>query len=889
MKKFISFILLIIIVFSACSTSEKISSTQEIPQDNTADYYADKIEYLKVDEINSSTTDSLKKMISKKIQIISEKNFDAIILDVGVTSYLNTPDEIQKTIEILSIAAEIAKQHNLFFYIKIDYKNIDKSDIKNSDYIQLKSFVKNLSLNCNSDGYLFTGFDFTLNDSELLFEDLIAENLVIKPYLLIALSNKSEKTTVENNFIKEGVVDFFVDEQNNYKLFVNHFYDMKGNQKVLKSYLKQLPPEMFFSLRLTNFLPLSNITLINENRQLKLNDENKINFITSAKLDTVKLLIDGKRIYLPMNEWVIPFNFRIEKDLTGSREGIWVEYRRPFSRITTNDIYNLLCKTDFPNAAFINGDSVHVYKTGVFFKKIKLQEGLNSLHTLVKDNSGKTALYEDRVFYKKPDPTMQTLDLFINENSIEPNKTLSLLPEDNLIVSFIGSKNKKGVVELSPGNYKFECNSKETGNFSKYEIQIPLRKLETNKNYSIKLILTSEESNSNLKAVEKTLPNYLLIKKLDDYPHLITVQDNSLFTFTLAPIRLGAPIRNELPKDVILKSNGMFGDTYRVVLSETEEGYIDKEFVNELPVNSVTPSYFINPITGFSKNDSDVIQIPYLENVPYETYADPINKRIVITLFGVKTSSTWIIHRNKLRYVEEITWEQTSKETYKIYVNLTTSKIWGYELKPNGKQLVFKLKYPPQYDLNSTLPLKGIKISIEAGHGGSNIGAVGLSGIKEKEINLKLSKLLENLFVKNGADVVQVRDSDKDMFLSEKRDIAINSNANLHFSVHANSSEPTNEFLGTSGTCTFYHNPFWSIFAEKVFERLIELDLKPFGSVGSFNYRVTRMTEMPSILVEQAFMSHAEDEEKLSDDQFRNQMAEKIFNGLIDYLKYMNE
>ena len=60
---------------------------------------------------------------------------------------------------------------------------------------------------------------------------------------------------------------------------------------------------------------------------------------------------------------------------------------------------------------------------------------------------------------------------------------------------------------------------------------------------------------------------------------------------------------------------------------------------------------------------------------------------------------------------------------------------------------------------------------------------------------------------------------------------------------------------------------------------MTELDLKPFGSVGSFNYRVTRMSDMPAILVEQAFMSHAEDEEKLNDDNFRQQMAEKIYAG----------
>jgi N-acetylmuramoyl-L-alanine amidase len=48
---------------------------------------------------------------------------------------------------------------------------------------------------------------------------------------------------------------------------------------------------------------------------------------------------------------------------------------------------------------------------------------------------------------------------------------------------------------------------------------------------------------------------------------------------------------------------------------------------------------------------------------------------------------------------------------------------------------------------------------------------------------------------------------------------------------------------------------------------------------------VTRVSQIPAILVEQAFMSHAEDEEKLADPDFRQLMAEKIRDGIMDYLK----
>ena len=70
---------------------------------------------------------------------------------------------------------------------------------------------------------------------------------------------------------------------------------------------------------------------------------------------------------------------------------------------------------------------------------------------------------------------------------------------------------------------------------------------------------------------------------------------------------------------------------------------------------------------------------------------------------------------------------------------------------------------------------------------------------------------------------------------------------------------------------------------------ILELPLDEFGIVGSFNYSPIRMTSRPAILVEQAFLSHAEDEEKLASPEFRKQMAQKIFEGIIDYVEYMFE
>lgn len=840
------------------------------------DFYKDKLVFLNFNQIETKDSNT-------KIDSLLSQNYDAVILSSEFSEeLLNNSFTSSSVFKFLKNNSDFIEKNQLRSIIEIDFaplKNFNAEKL-----LTLKKNIKAFTEQVVFSGFLFSNINLADDEQFNLFENIVVEAILVKPYLLTSVNEKSFSLNQNavSNLIENGIVDFVIQKENNVGILKNSF--IQADEKILSTYLKRISPEHFVKLNLEKLIDNENsvFKILKDNHTKKIDASKKVNFILTGKTDTIKFLLNDKSFSLATNFWVIPFNYLIEKDGSQSRYGNWIEFRRPFDKKTFSSTYNLLCKTQFPAEVKINGEQVKIYKTGVFFKKINLNVGLNKLTAEAKDKNGNLVIYEDQVLYQRKNESEKYFQLAIDEESIQPNENLTLLNKDFLTISFNGTKGQTASVEFSPSNLSHDLLRKDFTNYSHYEIQIPLSDFPLNEKQTIKLIIKSSESK-----IEKQLKNTIEVKSIEDFPLLITNQDYSILTYTLAPIRLGAPLRNELPKDVILKSNGLIGNNYRIQLSETEEGYISNEFVNELPKGNAQPTFYINPISAFPDQNYDVVRIPYLENVPFDIYPDPYQKRITINLYGVKTSSTWIIHKSNLRYVEEVTWQQTSKETYKIYVNLNTNKIWGYELKQNGKELLLKIKYPPIYNLKSKLPLKGIKISIEAGHGGSNTGAIGLSGLKEKEINLALSKKLEALFKKNGAEVFMVRDTDKDMTLLEKRTLAINSNANIHFSIHANSSAPENEFLGTNGTCTFYNNPFWAPFAEKVFYKLIELYLAPFGSVGSFNYRVIRINEMPSILVEQAFMSHAEDEEKLADENFRDKMAKKIFEGLIEYLKFM--
>ena len=66
---------------------------------------------------------------------------------------------------------------------------------------------------------------------------------------------------------------------------------------------------------------------------------------------------------------------------------------------------------------------------------------------------------------------------------------------------------------------------------------------------------------------------------------------------------------------------------------------------------------------------------------------------------------------------------------------------------------------------------------------------------------------------------------------------------------------------------------------------MLQLGLNNFGNVGSFNFSLSGPTEYPNSLVEVAFLSNAEDEQKILDPRFHKDAAKKIYEGINDWLK----
>jgi N-acetylmuramoyl-L-alanine amidase len=187
------------------------------------------------------------------------------------------------------------------------------------------------------------------------------------------------------------------------------------------------------------------------------------------------------------------------------------------------------------------------------------------------------------------------------------------------------------------------------------------------------------------------------------------------------------------------------------------------------------------------------------------------------------------------------------------------------------------------------------RIVIDAGHGGYDDGTVGPQGLNEKDIVLDVALRLRALILlRLQTDVVLTRETDRYIALQERARIANSGKADLFLSIHANSS-PREDAAGTE---TYFLNPSGhagNTESRKVAET-IQRSIFGLAALSNSTARnrgakrapfvVLTHAEMPSILAEIGFLSNPADEFNLSLPEYRQRIAEALFEGLREYATF---
>ena len=104
----------------------------------------------------------------------------------------------------------------------------------------------------------------------------------------------------------------------------------------------------------------------------------------------------------------------------------------------------------------------------------------------------------------------------------------------------------------------------------------------------------------------------------------------------------------------------------------------------------------------------------------------------------------------------------------------------------------------------------------------------------------------------------------------------------LLVSLHLNSS---GDQVNVAGTSTYYRYIGFRGLSLDIYKRMLELGLPEWGNTGSFNFMLNSPIEYPNALVEILFLSNPAEEMKILDENFQQQVADKIVLGIKDFLE----
>ena len=157
-----------------------------------------------------------------------------------------------------------------------------------------------------------------------------------------------------------------------------------------------------------------------------------------------------------------------------------------------------------------------------------------------------------------------------------------------------------------------------------------------------------------------------------------------------------------------------------------------------------------------------------------------------------------------------------------------------------------------------------IKIAIFAGHGGSDPGAIGVNGLREKDLNLEVLTAATNLLRAQGYNVINNRTTDTSRSIEQDTRLANESGVDALIEIHQNSN-PGVPATGSEAFISVRELPKARQLASSILLNLESLGFTNRGvktlqnQNGQDNFAILRNTQMPALLLETAFINNYAD------------------------------
>ncbi|MFQ5601867.1 MAG: N-acetylmuramoyl-L-alanine amidase [bacterium] len=525
----------------------------------------------------------------------------------------------------------------------------------------------------------------------------------------------------------------------------------------------------------------------------------------------------------------------------------------------------------------VQNQNPRVYSTGAFVGMVDLQPGINLLVFTARDRFGevKDTL---RVFRTLPRVSLPEVPTNVDDEQIFPTSDVYLSAGDALEVGFFGSPGGRASFSISKMVREREMvelqNTDARGLKGVYRGSVIMPSVDHFKPKRIEYKLRGKggrllkfKSRGKIHIIPANVPFVGITK---DFLNVVRSQPDG-------------EILMELPAAIKLQIVGLRDGVSKVKVAENVIGFMASASLQILPPGTLRPMASLGSVGVVHEGDWTQLRINISERVPFKIAQFIEPSALEITFYRAHPAPQWDFTLPETPTFSRLFWRRKSSEQTVLRIEFQQKQQWGYQGRYVGRQFWLRIRQAPELSNNHAALLQGLTIAVDAGHGGHFEGAVSPTGLLEKDLNLQFAEYVAEMLKQEGARVIKTRTSDTTLSLQNRMNLAVQSQAHLFISLHNNSIGPATDPLRPRGTSTYYTMTHALDVAQSVYDRLLNLGLKPFGRNVS-TYFVTRQTSLISFLVEGAFVTHPDDEMLLLNDNFVQQLAKAVVDGVKDFV-----
>ncbi|HHY38600.1 MAG TPA: N-acetylmuramoyl-L-alanine amidase [Clostridia bacterium] len=184
---------------------------------------------------------------------------------------------------------------------------------------------------------------------------------------------------------------------------------------------------------------------------------------------------------------------------------------------------------------------------------------------------------------------------------------------------------------------------------------------------------------------------------------------------------------------------------------------------------------------------------------------------------------------------------------------------------------------------SEAFPLRGRKVIVDPGHGGSDPGCISHSGLYEKHLTMSVARYLVAKLRTAGAEVVLTRNGDETVDAYKRVDLANRAGGDIYVSLHMNSFRMSQK----SGVEVYYYSGVTQAkrLAQSIHKRLLEDTGFADSGIRVARFVVLKGTSMPSVVCEMGYLSNPDNERFLKNEAFHAVLAGAVYKGICDYFQ----